>query len=587
MSDSNSRTISSGSARKGIFGRITLPKLSGNEAADSFKKKINQFSDATRSMGTTIQGAFGNGKKESNPYSKGIGELDDYGYEKYNIAEDTEIFISKVPERALFNEGEPMMMRASSGAFIGSNEVVPEAPVDTSDVVAESKQSIARLFSNVEVGPGNDGTIAGFTGPVIDGRVEVESRSEIDNAFLNKVSRPSVSYPKGDVVGDVAAEDPEPIVPSEVPVEEDDSWMYRDDDEAQAILEMHRDSIDAIVDGSSMGSTSIMCREVPIAEPVPEVDAQVQPTEEVPVEAPVSIETAEEVPVDEVQPTEEIQAVADVPVEEAPVETMVAKPALPTIDIPNDGVFTEAATEPETTVSTDEAATVLNAEAAATSAAVEVPEAPARILPSNLDEDGSSCLAPIADPVRRRPKTRTYRFGKNGVLQNVDSEKKEESAEGLRGPFDVTVGETVARVETEESEPVTTVPPVELSDEVADVMRLVLPELDLDEDSSTVPFDDVQIPADGMESICFERIADDPVDATGEEVATMQLPEPPVAAEVPVSHAPEQGAAPIHETQAPVDGPGSPVTDAPSHGVVFSFGTGGTAMGGSMVCFSF
>ncbi len=565
MSDSNSRTISSGSARKGIFSRISLPKLSGNEAADSLKKKINQFSDATRGMGTTIQGALGNGRKESNPYSKGVGELDDYGYEKYNIAEDTEIFISKVPERALFNEGEPMMMRASSGTFIGSNEVVSEAPVDTSDVVAESKQSIAKLFPNVEVGPGNDGTIRGVTGPVVGGVVEVESRIEMDNAFLNKVSRPSVSYPTGDIVADVAGADSDSIVSPEVPVEapaeEDDSWMYCDDDEAQAILDINRGSIDAIVEGSSVGPTSIMYREEPVEESVPEVDAAIQFTE-----APVDVEIAEGAPA------------------EVPVEVMVAKPALPTIDVTNDGVFTESETEPETTVSTGEAATVLNAEAVATSAAIE---APARILPSNLDEDGSSCLAPIADPVRRRPKTRTYKFGKNGVLQNVDSERKEESVEGLRGPFDVTVGETVARVETEVSEPVSTVPPVELLDEVADVMRLVLPELDLDEDSSTVPFDDAQIPVDGMESMCFERIADDPVDATGEDIVTMQLPEPPMAVEAPVSSVPERGAEPIHETQAPVDCSESPVTDAPPHGVVFSFGTGGTAMEGSMVCFSF
>ena len=105
MSDSSRDYDSNGSHKS--FKDILQSKQGFD--ADSLKRGIKN----------TLQSMF-SPKSDSSVYSKGVRELDNYGYEKYNIEDDGEIFISKVPEKALFNDGEPIMVRATGGNFVGS-----------------------------------------------------------------------------------------------------------------------------------------------------------------------------------------------------------------------------------------------------------------------------------------------------------------------------------------------------------------------------------------------------------------------------------------------------------------------------------
>ena len=83
---------------------------------------INRFTSLFRgtSQGSTVKGNVqGTQKINQASYSNGTPELSEQGYQKYNIEDAGEIYISKVPERALFNEGEPVFVKAQPGVIVG------------------------------------------------------------------------------------------------------------------------------------------------------------------------------------------------------------------------------------------------------------------------------------------------------------------------------------------------------------------------------------------------------------------------------------------------------------------------------------
>lgn len=123
--------------------------------------------------------------KGSVSYSKGQPELDS-GYEKYNIDDEGSIYIAKMPDRALFNDGEPVFVQAKSGVFVGSNWKQPETKTEGK---APAKSSNPRdLFSNIQRGFECD--IRTHVGTYDKGRV-VEQKPLTD--FVSRMNERMVS----------------------------------------------------------------------------------------------------------------------------------------------------------------------------------------------------------------------------------------------------------------------------------------------------------------------------------------------------------------------------------------------------------
>ncbi len=88
--------------------------------------------------------------KGSVGYSKGQRELASDGYEKFNIDDDDGVYIARMPERALFNDGEPVFVKAQSGVFVGSSWNSSDGKVEPRQV---RKSSNPRdLFANIQRG---------------------------------------------------------------------------------------------------------------------------------------------------------------------------------------------------------------------------------------------------------------------------------------------------------------------------------------------------------------------------------------------------------------------------------------------------
>ena len=176
MSDSSRDNGSNGSL-KSLKGR--LQSRQGFDTA-GLKKSFNHLSGVTKNMGSTLQHMFS--KSDSSVYSEGVRELDKYGYEKYNIEDESEIFISKVPDRAMFNDGEPLMVRATGGNFVGSVDTKPSEVFD--DVIESPKESTGR-FSNVVRGTMKETEYHATVGVNNDGVIT----PVVDNSFLSKMSK--------------------------------------------------------------------------------------------------------------------------------------------------------------------------------------------------------------------------------------------------------------------------------------------------------------------------------------------------------------------------------------------------------------
>ncbi len=240
-------------------------------------------------------------------YCKGVRQLDNYGYEKYNLEDGgDEIFISRHSEKSMFNEDDSILVRATDGNFVTQPDTSKEVPVVEGPVVATVDARM--FFGNV---PRSDAPseFQGIVGTVDDGKVVPVP---VDNKFLERMAKPAPGMQKLDsnTPAFEAVSIPDaPEEPAEVPAEEipvNNSFLGRmikvtpvaKDDEEPEIMEVPEEP--AVIEMPA--EESIV--ETPAVEAF-EVPETVETIEEIP-EAP-----AEEVVV---APVEEAAEAADVPV---------------------------------------------------------------------------------------------------------------------------------------------------------------------------------------------------------------------------------------------------------------------------------
>ena len=182
MSD-NSRDSDSNGSLKSLRNRLQSMQIDRTES----KRGQNHLSDLTKNIGSTLQNIFSS-KSENSVYSKGVRELDNYGYEKYNIEDDSEIFISKVPDKAFFNDGEPIYVRATGGGFVGGTDNT-SVKFDVGEAEAKA-EDMRNLFSNVPRGTTVEKEYHATVGEITaDGTVKPKP---MDTSFLTKVKTSSV-----------------------------------------------------------------------------------------------------------------------------------------------------------------------------------------------------------------------------------------------------------------------------------------------------------------------------------------------------------------------------------------------------------
>lgn len=260
MSDN---TQDSGSSRRSFKARIPI---SASDATSTIKNGLTHLGDSiSRGMGsfkdrgTNLHGRMAN--RDSSVYSKGVRELDNYGYERYNIKDDSEIFISRMSDKALFNDGEPVLVRATEGNFVGSSD--PFATNSETKAESEPAPEDARsLFKNVPLSSQQSNTYVGVVGVNNGGHIEVTRPG-----FLDKVTRVSNVHP----------------APS-IEVADDE------DDDDHVIIESKPEETTKAYDSLMSRIVSAPRHEVADAaeEVVPEIQAEPAPVEEVQTEpAPV------------------------------------------------------------------------------------------------------------------------------------------------------------------------------------------------------------------------------------------------------------------------------------------------------------
>ena len=354
-------------------------------------------------------------------------------------------------------------------------------------------------------------------------------------------------------------------------------------------------------------------------------------------EAPVTEEPVE-APVVEESPVE--LTVVDEPVVEAPIEVV---PSLPKMEV--GGLNVEGCSETNAAVAVGGEIAIQETERAKTSSGVkpvsehrpldieaerkeltsepEIPEAPKCpviekeaetvttpvVSKPKVDYEDENKMSDIADPAVHRP--RRYNYSRamkftNGKLEIIS---KKDSDEGVQR----IAGQTSPRSAPVERLPSAKPrkPRISIDGDVGSIMRLTLPELDLDDDSCTVDFECIHIPEDGMEAICFAepprmeipsfefpalsapesvpalnpameipRIASAPRTLViGAATETVLIPVVSVVPVIPASES-EDVPEPVTSEEMPAE---EPVVER-RHAVVFSFGGSGSE---GSVCFSF
>lgn len=176
-------TQDSGSSRKSFRGRIPI---NASDATKTIRQKLNQFSEEiSHKAENMMRGAsLQKSGREASVYTKGVRQLNDHGYDTFNIDDGAEIFISKVPNNALFNDGEPVLVRATDGNYVGRVDPFrSEAPVE------DRVQPVAgmSLFQNVPRATSSEKQISGVVGVVnSDGLIAAQP---VNKDFLNKMAR--------------------------------------------------------------------------------------------------------------------------------------------------------------------------------------------------------------------------------------------------------------------------------------------------------------------------------------------------------------------------------------------------------------
>ena len=491
MSD-NSRDSDSNGSFKSLRNRLQSMQIDKTES----KRGQNHLSDLTKNIGSTLQNIFSS-KAESSVYSKGVRELDNYGYEKYNIEDDSEIFISKVPDKAFFNDGEPIYVRATGGGFVGGTDNT-SVKFDVGEAEAKA-EDMRNLFSNVPRGTTVEKEYHATVGEITaDGTVKPKP---MDTSFLSKVKTAPVE--KAPLVEEPVSEASTPETPMflqiededlpvEVPVETEpveeiqhadiiampdivEEDVVEDDVVADVPVEpvveevvtvapkkveeffvedepVIEDAVEGAEDAEDDDYSWITfeeeseqdeAQEIIACEPEPvELQAEEVHQEQVP-EVP---ETIEEIPmeaeaVEEVMPCEAVVAdmVEDV-MEQTPVqETEVEEAPVAVMTLPG---LREAPIEPiaglEMEGSEPSSDSAVSEDISVAPVTIETAETSAAVEPASTSrfvglEEDGEAYPRLSDPVVKRPRTVRFRFN-NGVLQNVESEKTEPKEE-LRGPL--------------------------------------------------------------------------------------------------------------------------------------------------------
>lgn len=384
-------TQDSGSSRKSFRGRIPI---NASDATRTIKQKISQFSEELSHKAESMKrsSSLQRNGRETSVYTKGVRQLNDHGFETFNIEDCGEIFISKVSNNALFNDGEPVLVRATDGNYVG--RVDPFKAQVAADQPAQAAVSEMKLFQNVPRASSVEKQFSGVVGVVTsDGTVAVKP---VDNGFLNKMARPAkadeaVEEAPAEIVEEASVAEPAPehdmsdlmsrmVRPSRQTVEAPAEEVV---EEAPAIEEAPVIEETSVIEEVSVMESVI--EEIPAEEIVAEVPAE-EIVEDAPAEEPVTeheeffIDT-EEVPVElveeaedtgaietddyswvefnegepaeaavaepfiEAAPAEEaVEEVIEAPIEET-VETVVAEPATGFVEAPAEEVVEETVEE--------------------------------------------------------------------------------------------------------------------------------------------------------------------------------------------------------------------------------------------------
>lgn len=489
MSDN---TQDSGSSRRS-FKRISI---NTSDATSSIMNGLNHLGESiSRGMESIKKGSQIHGKmagRDASVYSKGVRELDNYGYERYNIDDGSEIFISRLSDKALFNDGEPVLVRATEGNFVGSSDPFKDSDQRRSEPVP-APENARSLFSNVPMSTSVPNTYVGTVGINNGGHIEPVT----DRSFLGKMTRVTTNvHPAPSIEIDDSADEDHVIIDAaaqEEPVEEAPrmpDFMSRIKNAPRS--EAHAEPVDDVVEQPSEPEQPVeVPAEAPVeapAEPVlnedvfmgmpakkheeffidaeesaePEVldcDSNVEVDEydwifedgddvaEVPAEAPVEAEQPVEA-VGDIQTEILAEAPVETPAEpeqpvEAPIEAIVEQEAAQAIveQAVVDAVVEEVVAD-EVSKATEEAIEGLHVEGnvrssdvvASNIAAVSAMPQTAVTGAIGIAADGEA-LPPMSDPVITRPRSsRSARFKfNNGKLVSVDSE---ESKEGLQSPLE-------------------------------------------------------------------------------------------------------------------------------------------------------
>lgn len=648
----DSRSNSNGSV-KGIGSRFFKRSATG-EVGDALKKDISKLGGITRNIGNSIHSAFVNGVgKKDVPeavYTPGTRSLDSEGFEVYNIADEVEIFISKVSDTAMFDQ-DLQIVRATDGNFVGSN-VKPEKAQAGHDYGGTFGQTDARsLFSNVTTGDGAGRDIVGSVGMVEGGELiptaPVNKVPSDPQDVFNKMRSPKVEYGMAVLNEDGTLET--------VPMEGDTTEVP---DVSKTIEAVGTISETESVTEEVHGPVPHMQGDAESAEEVhddtvQDVQQEVRmevPVVDVPAQVPTETKRREEFFFDTETPEEELNGSTEEESEPwkdpdlnldnlvpgtSDVQSMTATAQIQRMSV--DGLMSEgdagtnmaiAAGESISTQECERALTSsdatpasehrpLDVEAERRSLTTEpaIPDAPKVTVTEAVEAEtvtGTEAVKPepkfedenplpsMSDPVRHRPRY-NYRPMKivNGKVQVVPGK---DSGEGVQR----IAGQTSPR-----SAPVERLPPamprkprITIDGDVGSIMRLALPELDLDEDSCTVDNEYAYIPEDGLEAICFAEppVMEIPVPEFPALAAPVAVPAIAPAADVvciavapeviAIASAPEAALIPAAEAVPAIGAPAEDIVGqvqetsvaGREHAVVFSFGGSGSE---GSVCFSF
>ena len=263
-------TQDSGSSRKSFRGRIPI---NASDATRTIKQKISQFSEELSHKAESMKRSspLQRNGRETSVYTKGVRQLNDHGFETFNIEDCGEIFISKVSNNALFNDGEPVLVRATDGNYVG--RVDPFKAQVAAEQPAQAAVSEMKLFQNVPRASSVEKQFSGVVGVVTsDGTVAVKP---VDNGFLNKMARPAKA---DEAVEEVSAEIVEEASVAEPAPEHDMSDLM------SRMVRPSRQTVETPAEE--------VVEEVPVIEEAPVMESVI---EEIPVEGIVAEAPAEEV----------------------------------------------------------------------------------------------------------------------------------------------------------------------------------------------------------------------------------------------------------------------------------------------------